>query len=97
MSKEITGGGNKMSKQDTHRTEPLDEGVIGPVLDIIKAMPTQQMREEAFDRAFPPAICQTDEWRLIRLYVTNESYRSLFVNFVDALASEEAAKKGGDS
>ena len=86
-----------MSKENTHRTEALDEGVIAQVLDIIKAMPTQQMREEAFDRAFPPAICQTDKWRLIRLYVTNESYRSLFVNFVDALASEEALKEGGNS
>ena len=86
-----------MSKENTHRTEPLSEGSIAQVLDIIKAMPTQQMREEAFDRAFPPAICQTDKWRLIRLYVTNETFRSQFVNFVDALASEEALKEGGNS
>jgi len=86
-----------MSKENTHRTEPLSEGSIAQVLDIIKAMPTQQMREEAFDRAFPPAICQTDKWRLIRLYVTNETFRSQFVNFVDAVASEEALKEGGNS
>ena len=86
-----------MIHEQVSHTQTKPRRRIGQVLDIIKAMPTQQMREEAFDRAFPPAICQTDKWRLIRLYVTNESYRSLFVNFVDALASEEAAKKGGDS
>jgi len=85
-----------MSREDTHRTELLDEGVIAQVLDIIKAMPTQQMREEAFDRAFPPAICQTDKWRLIRLYVTDETFRSQFVDFVEALVPEEVTEEGGN-
>ena len=85
-----------MSKEDTHRTEPLSEGTITQVLDIINAMPTQQMREEAFDRAFPPAICQTDKWRLIRLYVTDETFRSQFVDFVEALVPEESTEEGGN-
>ena len=82
-----------MSKEDTHRTEPLSEGAIAQALDVIKEMSTQEMREEAFDRAFPPAICQTDKWRLIRLYVTDETFRS---NFVEALVSEEVTEEGGN-